>query len=109
MVGVNTVIADDPQLTVRLNGKKIERLPLRVVIDSSGRIPEKSALFLEKGTTFVASTQDLKLPDNLQNVTTKAFPSKEARVDLTSVFKYLGNIPVSSNNARRNKSHHLIY
>ena len=96
MVGVNTVIADDPRLTVRLNEKKIERQPLRVIIDSSGRIPEKSALFLEKGTTLVASTQDFKLPDNLQNVKIKAFPSKEARVDLTSVLKYLGNIPVSS-------------
>ena len=96
MVGVNTVITDDPRLTVRLDDKKIERQPLRIVIDSSGRIPEKSALFLEKGATFVASTQDFKVPDNLQNVTTKAFPSKAARVDLTAVLKHLGSIPVSS-------------
>jgi len=96
MVGVNTVIADDPRLTVRLDDKKIERQPLRIVIDSSGRIPEDSALFLEKGAIFIASTRDFKVPDNLQNVTTKTFPSRAARVDLTAVLKHLGNIPVSS-------------
>ena len=96
MVGVNTVIADDPRLTVRLDDKKIERQPLRIVIDSSGRIPEDSALFLEKGAIFIASTRDFKVPDNLQNVTTKTFPSRAARVDLAAVLKHLGNIPVSS-------------
>ncbi len=36
IVGVNTVIADDPQLTVRL----VEGLsPIRVIIDPTGRIP----------------------------------------------------------------------
>lgn len=38
MVGVNTVINDDPELTTRLeNGKG--RNPVRIVVDSRGRIP----------------------------------------------------------------------
>lgn len=43
MVGVNTVIADDPMLTCRLEGVDT-RNPIRVVVDSKGRIPLDSKL-----------------------------------------------------------------
>jgi diaminohydroxyphosphoribosylaminopyrimidine deaminase/5-amino-6-(5-phosphoribosylamino)uracil reductase len=43
MVGVETVIADDPELTVRLEGYRGPQ-PTRVVLDSRQRIPPKSHL-----------------------------------------------------------------
>lgn len=48
LVGVGTVIADDPQLTCRLPGG---RQPLRVILDSQGRLPL---------TAHVATTPDAK-------------------------------------------------
>src|SRR5262249_46989832 len=47
--------ADDPALTVRLPGYR-GRQPLRIVLDSSGRVPATSRLFDESAPTLVATT-----------------------------------------------------
>jgi diaminohydroxyphosphoribosylaminopyrimidine deaminase/5-amino-6-(5-phosphoribosylamino)uracil reductase len=44
LVGVGTVLADDPQLTVRTVEKKPPRYPLRIVLDSRLRTPAGAAL-----------------------------------------------------------------
>jgi len=43
LIGVNTAIADDPELTVRLNGLA-RRSPIRIVLDPSVRLPPNSKL-----------------------------------------------------------------
>ena len=47
LVGINTVLADDPELTVR--GIHGGSSPVRIVLDSKGRIPEQSRVFQEDG------------------------------------------------------------
>ncbi len=42
MIGVGTALGDDPALTVRLGG--VDRRPLRVVLDTHLRLPERSRL-----------------------------------------------------------------
>jgi diaminohydroxyphosphoribosylaminopyrimidine deaminase/5-amino-6-(5-phosphoribosylamino)uracil reductase len=44
MVGVETAIADDPELTVRIPGKAVMVQPRRFVLDSRGRLPLTSKL-----------------------------------------------------------------
>ncbi len=39
LVGVETILADDPSLTVRIDGEEAQRQPLRVILDSRLRTP----------------------------------------------------------------------
>ena len=56
MAGIGTVIADDPQLTARSpDGTPLPRQPLRVIVDSSGRLPPESTLLRQSGETLVAT------------------------------------------------------
>ena len=59
MVGIGTVLKDDPLLTVRLPGGEKPRQPLRVIVDSRLRIPLHSQLVRTAGQypTLVATTQ----------------------------------------------------
>lgn len=59
MVGIGTVLKDDPLLTVRLPGGKRSLQPLRVIVDSRLRIPLRSQLVRTAGQypTLVATTQ----------------------------------------------------
>src|SRR5262249_285419 len=52
LVGIGTVLADDPQLTVRLaTGQN----PIRVIVDSSLRIPLSARLFSESQRIIIAA------------------------------------------------------
>ena len=54
LVGVNTVIADDPELTVR--GIEEGNSPVRIVMDSNGRVPENSRIFKNDGSSVIVAT-----------------------------------------------------
>ena len=56
MVGSGTVVIDDPQLTARPGGELAERQPLRVVLDSSGRVKPEAGVFSAVSQTLVATT-----------------------------------------------------
>jgi len=62
IVGSETVIADDPELTARLTPMP-EKQPLRVVADSRGRIPASAKLFstLEMGPVAIATLETTDL------------------------------------------------
>lgn len=56
MVGVGTVLADDPQLTARDSGGLVAGpQPLRVVLDSSGRTPADAKVLDGAAPTWVAT------------------------------------------------------
>lgn len=54
LVGVNTVIADDPHLGVRIEGRKD---PLRIVLDPKLRIPLKSQFLRDNNFIIVTTSQ----------------------------------------------------
>lgn len=56
LVGINTVLADDPQLTARdADGKPLPRQPLRVIADSRCRTPASAQLLSQPGSTLIAT------------------------------------------------------
>jgi len=57
MVGVNTVLADDPHLTARCCGGRggiARKQPLRVIVDGRGNTPPGAQVFSEPGKTLLA-------------------------------------------------------
>jgi diaminohydroxyphosphoribosylaminopyrimidine deaminase/5-amino-6-(5-phosphoribosylamino)uracil reductase len=54
MVGVNTVVADDPLLTARIPG--VLKQPIRVIVDSTLKTPLSAKLFSVKGSKVVIAT-----------------------------------------------------
>ena len=95
LVGSNTVIRDDPQLTTRLEGLK-GRNPVRIVVDSKGRIPV-DARVLETGEntkTIIATTPDME-EEKLNYLRARGVDiiitgKKEGRVDLGQLVEELG-------------------
>jgi diaminohydroxyphosphoribosylaminopyrimidine deaminase/5-amino-6-(5-phosphoribosylamino)uracil reductase len=61
IAGVGTVIADDPQLTVRdlRDGTLAIKQPLRVVVDSAGRTPQDARVRDNTAPTWIATTAEL--------------------------------------------------
>jgi diaminohydroxyphosphoribosylaminopyrimidine deaminase/5-amino-6-(5-phosphoribosylamino)uracil reductase len=61
IVGVGTVLADDPQLTVRdlRDGSLAIKQPLRVVVDSQGRTPEDARVRDAAAPTWIATSAEV--------------------------------------------------
>jgi len=99
MVGVNTVIIDDPQLTTRLNNAK-GRNPVRIVVDSKGRIPLTARILQdgENNPVIIATTR--QCPDvkcqQLMNAGHKVLilPDKDGLVDLNILMETLGKMEI---------------
>ncbi|MGL5447803.1 MAG: bifunctional diaminohydroxyphosphoribosylaminopyrimidine deaminase/5-amino-6-(5-phosphoribosylamino)uracil reductase RibD [Rhabdaerophilum sp.] len=61
LTGIGTVLADDPRLDVRLPGMA-EMSPLRVVLDSHGRMPSRARMFSNPfGKTLILSARSHEL------------------------------------------------
>lgn len=102
MVGVNTVLADDPQLTARdQGGQPLTRQPLRVVMDSHCRTPATAKMLQEPGRTLIftsaeASPEKVKA---LKAAGAKVVPTglgADHRVDSSLVTAELGRRDVVS-------------
>ena len=97
MVGINTVLADDPQLTARdAQGNANERQPLRVVLDSHGRMPRDAEMLGVPGGTLVAVAGDyngiiregaetVRMPAGIGGVDLRALLALLGRRDITNV------------------------
>lgn len=90
MIGINTAIIDDPRLTVHKIPCKKEENPVRIVVDSKGRIPLGSRVLNEEAKTIVAISKNAE-KENVKMIEKKAevIVCGEDKVDLKCLMKEL--------------------
>lgn len=93
MVGSGTVLADDPELSVR--GIEGARQPLRIVLDASGRVPPEASVFSTSGGPVLVVTSE-RSPDTARlawaerGAEVLVLPQGATGVDLHALVKELG-------------------
>jgi len=101
MVGIGTVLSDDPELTTRREDK-ISTNPIRIIIDSTAKIPLDSKVLKcdEKTKTIIATTKfasDTKIEAIKQKgAEVIVTPSENNRVDLSYLMEALGGMGIDS-------------
>ncbi len=101
MAGIGTVLADDPMLNVRIEGK---RSPVRIICDSRLRIPLDSQICRTAGQYRTIVAYALPAEDNQEKikaltdlgVETIQCPDEQGKVDLKQLMKYLGEQGIDS-------------
>ena len=102
MVGVQTIIEDDPRLTVRLHGLE-DRSPVRIVIDPFARVPANSGLLDKPGKSRVLVLTSEKAPKRAvdllrdKGATVQTLASDyRGRFDPREILRSLGVIGIKS-------------
>ena len=98
VVGIGTVLKDDPQLTARI---KKGRDPYRVILDSELRIPEEAKVIGNAPWKTIIATTELSDKDKIERLEKKGvrvliIDSKNGRVDLKTCLSKLGGIGMMS-------------
>ncbi len=100
MVGYNTAHRDDPRLTARNGDAPLPHQPLRVVVDSKGRMSPEARMLAEPGDTLVAVTKSAPKTARraLESAGAKVvvLPTADGKVDLRALLKDLGDREIGS-------------
>ncbi len=101
LTGINTVLKDDPSLTVRID--QDVKQPVRIILDSKLKMPPTAKMLALPGRTFIITcdqsysarpelveSHDKKLHD-LQNAGAEVYslPDKKGRVELNEAMKFM--------------------
>lgn len=97
MVGVNTIVADNPHLTAKGCGGRggIGKMqPLRLVVDSKGRVPLNAHIFESPGEVLLAVAAPFD-PEKKEKfiqlgAEVQELPAREGSVDIVELLKVLG-------------------
>ena len=96
LTGVGTVLADDPSMTVRLEG--VESQPIRVVVDTNLSMPTDAKMLKESGqTVLMTCSADEHIAQALKDAGADIhmMPYCNTSVDLKSVLQQLSDMHIN--------------
>ena len=97
LVGVRTVLADDPRLTAR--GTSSRRSPVRIVLDSTLRTPPGARLFKSRAPVWIATTPraSRRKEARLRRAGAEVlrFPAQRGQVNFRALLKLLARREIS--------------
>ncbi len=103
MAGINTILKDDPQLTVRLSSEKHQpqyKQPVRIIVDGYGRTPLDAQIFSQPGNTVIAVGENVssisKRNLNERGAEILELPVVNGFVNLVLLMKELGKREITS-------------
>jgi len=101
MVGIGTVLADDPLLTTRLN-KRRGKDPVRIIVDTQLRIPHNARVLNNDSSAATLIAVGEEVPSNECGGISKdrgsilVCPTKNGKVNLTALMDILGKMSITS-------------
>ena len=98
IVGVNTVIRDNPKLTVREGkGSTTDIIPKRVVIDPNDRIPTDCYLMTSNDAeTYLINAKKYDSTNDKEHVNRITLPSENGKIDVKKILDCLGDLEVQT-------------
>ena len=98
LVGVDTVVRDDPALTVRGPDMGPRKPPIRVVIDPSGRLPSDCKLLNDgKAPTLIIHAEPFELPNtDAEHVERTILSASKGEITIARILDYLGDRGIQS-------------
>ncbi len=95
MVGINTVLKDDPILTAR---NPVGRTPTKIVVDSRGRLPRNARLWddISNGMIILTTSEGKKSVKERDGLRIVVADGEEGLVDLTGALEQLADLGINS-------------
>ena len=98
LVGIGTVLKDDPMLTARIRGG---RDPYRIILDSQLKIPEEAKAIGTHPTKAIIASTELAPKDKIEKLEKRGvkvliFDSKRGKVNLRACLSKLGEIGLTN-------------
>ncbi len=90
LVGINTVLQDDPKLTVKEKYVTSPDQPIRIVLDAQCRTPENALIVNEKAKTIIVKDEKTDCTRTYnENVSILSVTATKGRVDLKKMLSIL--------------------